>query len=488
MKLQTSVKTGRRFVACGAREIYLGSMRLEDYLKHANQRIPLIVSQLLDAQDWEPFEQRYAATGRAPYSPRYMMGLILYGVMQGVSSLRDLEKLARLDLGCMWVAGGITPDHANIGRFIVMHEESLTQGFFESLTGSILKASHSNGKRLAGDGTIIEAPCSHYKLLKEEAVRERVIKAHQALEKAPDSKVGQKELEKARQCQALFDERLAARKIHNGKGEVFISAQEPEAVVQRLKRGRGFAASYKPSVLANEDRIVVAHALHASSETRVMATMLEQSKRTTGQHAAELLLDAGYFDNTVIQCTLDREISLLCSPDKSSEEVKGEKKFRKGQFQYDAIQDTYRCPAGQDLHVITQTKPTALTRARRIYAITSCEGCALRTRCTKSAVGRRIERYPEDEARDALRIVMQHPQARRILSQRKVMVEPVFSALRRCGLDRFRRQGLQAVKREFALHILAYNLSKAVALLWGRLLLATIYCFLDNLRRTQVCY
>ncbi|GAM52224.1 hypothetical protein EBME_0687 [bacterium endosymbiont of Mortierella elongata FMR23-6] len=197
-------------------------------------------------------------------------------------------------------------------------------------------------------------------------MRERIIKAHQALEKAPDSKVGQKELERARQCQALFDERLAARKIHNGKGEVFISAQEPKAVVQRLKRGRGFAASYKPSVLANEDRIVVAHALHASSETRVMATMLETHYRAACSRTAAR---SGYFDNTVIQCTLDREISLLCSPDKSSEEVEGEKKFRKGQFQYDAIQDTYRCPAGQDLHVITQTKPTALTRARRIYAI-----------------------------------------------------------------------------------------------------------------------
>lgn len=41
-------------------------------------------------------------------------------------SLRELERLARLDLGCMWVTGSIAPDHADIGRFIVLHEESLT--------------------------------------------------------------------------------------------------------------------------------------------------------------------------------------------------------------------------------------------------------------------------------------------------------------------------------------------------------------------------
>jgi hypothetical protein len=46
------------------------------------------------------------------------------------------------------------------------------------------------------------------------------------------------------------------------------------------------------------------------------------------------------------------------------------------------------------------------------------------------------------------------------------MVEPVFASLRcRQGLNRFRRRGLKAVTCEFALHVLAYNLSKAIALL-----------------------
>ena len=38
--------------------------------------------------------------------------------MLGVSSLRSLERLARIDLGAMWVTGGFAPDHANIGRLI----------------------------------------------------------------------------------------------------------------------------------------------------------------------------------------------------------------------------------------------------------------------------------------------------------------------------------------------------------------------------------
>jgi len=46
------------------------------------------------------------------------------------------------------------------------------------------------------------------------------------------------------------------------------------------------------------------------------------------------------------------------------------------------------------------------------------------------------------------------------------MVEPVFARLRgQQHLNRFRRRGLTAVTREFALHALAYNLGRVVALL-----------------------
>jgi hypothetical protein len=93
-----------------------------------------------------------------------------------------------------------------------------------------------------------------------------------------------------------------------------------------------------------------------------------------------------------------------------------------------------------------------------VYGATACGDCHLRANCTKAAQRRRLKRYPEDEQREALRLVMQHRQARRIFSQRKAIVEPVFSSL--CcqqGLNRFRRSGLQAVKRKFALHVLAFS-------------------------------
>jgi hypothetical protein len=264
-------------------------------------------------------------------------------------------------------------------------------------------------------------------------------------------------------------------------------------MVQRLKRGRGFAASYKPSVLANEDRIITALALDASSETQVIAPMLDQSARVTGAQAEELLLDAGYFDDGVIDATLTRDVSLLCPEGQWPAKTKKEGLFHKSAFGYDPLTDTYRCPTGQTLFLLSKCGKTPRTREHGVYGATNCGECHLRANCTKAAQGRRIKRYPEDERRDALRLVMQHRQARRIFSQRKAIVEPVFSSLRcQQGLNRFRRRGLKAVKREFALHVLAYNLSRAVALLGAlffllyavvRRLSETAHCFLEHLPR-----
>ena len=61
---------------------------------------------------------------------------------------------------------------------------------------------------------------------------------------------------------------------------------------------------------------------------------------------------------------------------------------------------------------------------------------------------------------------MEQSKVKAIFAQRQAMVEPVFSNLRgKQGLNRFRRKGLPAIKREFALHAIAHNISRALALL-----------------------
>lgn len=459
--------TRRRFVAPDPREIYLGPSRLDAYLEQMGLHTPLAVAELLDDQDWSGFEQRYAPHGRAPYAPRCMLGVILYGVMQGVSSLRELEKLARTDVGCMWVSGGITPDHANLGRFIVLHDELLSGAFFEQLTSDLLRRTGSSSQRLAGDGTVIEAACSRYRTVREEAARHQAETARDDARQVPHDRARQAAAERAEAVHATLEERRAVR-AGRGKpsGHLRVSPTEPEAVVQPLKGGRGTMPAYKPSVLANADRLVVAWAHHGSSETGVLPALLDQSSRLSGAPPGELLLDAGYWSDAVLEQVLARDISLLCPQGKQPGQARqSEKYFAKDRFLYLAYEDVYRCPAGQRLAPVARYRGNASAPAYVLYGTSACVQCTLRARCTRSAHGRRLRRYAGDEAKDALRHVMEHPQAQRIYRRRQGMVEPVFSTLRLVqGLQRFRRRGPAGVRRELALHMLAYNLARAIAL------------------------
>ncbi len=491
--------TGRVFLDPEPETLYLGQISIEQHLHLAGITEPFIVRRLLAEQDWIAFESNYAETGRAPYSPRSMLGLILYGIMQGVSSLRGLERLARLDIGAMWVSGGNCPDHANIGRFIRMHRELLTGEFFVGLTRSVLTETKTGGKRLAGDGTVVEAACSHYNLLKEEATKQSLAQAEREAEQSPKDGRRQATLQQIQRAHETLQTRKAAQRSKGKPGDkICVSLHEPEAMVQPLKRGRGTGPSYKPSVVANEGRVVLGIGVHPSNESTVMADMLRQSEAISGDTVEELLLDAGYCSHKILQVSVEQDISLLCPEGKVAGQAKQSGKYySKEQFRYDDTRDAYLCPNQQWLTPLDRYRGNVQTEAYVRYATSACKDCPVKTCCTRGK-RRTIKRYQGDELKDALRIVMQQPQAQAIFAKRQAMVEPVFSILRqKQGLNRFRRRGLAGVKCEFALHILAYNLSRAVvacsdfisALLKGCLMLLLPQNFINwssRLRQEQL--
>jgi len=166
-------------------------------------------------------------------------------------------------------------------------------------------------------------------------------------------------------------------------------------------------------------------------------------------------------NDEVIKATLSCDIGLLCAAP-PGEQNQGAGKFHKSQFDYDPDSGMYRCPAGQVLHRTTRVAASAATRESVVYACASCAGCALR-QCCSTAQARRIKRYGETGRARRWGQVMQQPGAQRVFRQRKAMVEPVFARLRgQQRLNRFRRRGLAAVTRGFALRVPACNLARAV--------------------------
>ncbi|MFQ3244584.1 MAG: transposase [Arenicella sp.] len=475
-----SSSSGRVFNQPDPETIYLGQTSLKDYLKSAKITAPLVIRDLLLQQDWQSLESLYAPTGRPPFAPVAMMGLILYGIHKGISSLRRLEEFARADFGCLWVTGGIAPDHSVIGKFICRHHEQITSGLFTDITTSIIQRTGGQGDSIAGDGTVIEAAFSHYGLLKQEAVEQAHKAARQAAERKPDDPATQARLLQTQKTAEVMNTRVQNKKAKGKKTDkLCISAQEPDAMMQRQKRGRGSAPSYKPSVLVNDQRLILGQAVHASPETSIIPQMLDQSEAICGTGVREQLLDAGYCSHDVIAETLARDIRLLCPEGRVPGEGKSsDTKYHKGQFTYGPQHDCYVCPANQRLGLMSWYKGNDKAAAYQLYGTKMCTDCTLRDKCTTAKFGRRVKRYPEDEAKEALRQVMGHKAAKQRFGSRQAWVEPVFSVLRgNQGLNRFRGKGLASVQTEFGLHVLAYNLGRLLAFLY-----AECDCLLSNIK------
>jgi len=217
-------------------DIFLGNQSIDTHLEEAGISEPRVLRDILGSLDWTEFEKQYKPKGRKAYHPRLMMGIVLYGVTKGVSSLRGLEQLARMDLGCMWVGGGICPDHSVLGRFINRHSEQITNEFFMAVTRRVLEATDSNCDTVVGDGTVLQAAASRYNLIKREAALEQQQKAREAAKANPDDKELQSRKALADEVAETLERRTEARK-KKGKpsDKVKVSRTEPQAMVQPMK-------------------------------------------------------------------------------------------------------------------------------------------------------------------------------------------------------------------------------------------------------------
>jgi len=449
--------------------IFIGEESLRGYLVQNDLGWVVRLRTWISRSDLSGFVSAYDANGRRAIHPRILLGLIVYGMLQGQWSLRDLEKLARRDVGAWWICGGLQPDHSTIGKFINLHASVLTEPYFLSLTKMLARQLNLGPADVAGDGTVIEACGSRFKNLQAEALQEAAGKAREQARKDPQDAQARRRAEAVERATEVAREREGKAK---GKGRkknsVQVCLSEPEAVVQPLKN-KARRPSYKPSVLANKQRFIVGQGLDPSSETAVVRPMLRQHEQIFSARPTGLFLDAGYNSFGILAMAVEMDLDLLCPAGKQErsgcgKRGSGKQFFSKKDFLYDPKTDSYLCPAGYGLPR-RGNKHVHQGRKQYKYRCRLPADCPYRKQCTRSRLGRTIIRYEDDPLKEAMRQVLEHPKAKKKSCQRKWMVEPVFSVLRdRQGLRKFHRRGLNKVRVEFALHCTAYNLGRALRL------------------------
>lgn len=446
--------------------IRLGDRPLRDYLIEIGEGWVVDLEVALRAMDdvWVtllPPTDR----GRPPYHPRILVGLVLYGMLRGQCSLRQLEGLAARDLGAWFLCAGLRPDHSTLGNFVDVHAEQLSDDFFVGVTRKLAHALRLKVGDVAIDGTITEAAASALRGLRKESAHQRRVAAEAHAAEAPEDPERQRKADAARAVEAAIDARVEARAAQSlATASVAVSPSDPEAVFQPRKDG-AFRPAWVPSILAHESGLILGQHVEATSESAAILPLLGQHGRILDAAPTCALMDARYHCLSVIEPLVLGGVEALCpglSAKNAATPLEARKTFDKHLFVFQPDADQYVCPRGQPLLPFTSQTDQAGRRYTR-YRSTSCAGCTDRPRCTESATGRVVKRYEGDALKEAIVAKLRTPEGKAQYKRRAAMVEPPFGVLReQQGLRRFHRRGRRRVAAEFALHVTAYNLRKGL--------------------------
>ena len=110
------------------------------------------------------FAEKGCRTGRPRCGSEKLLKVILFAFMQnGISSLRELERLCKTDIRFMYLLDGIeAPSHATFGNFIRNELSSSIEQIFKDINNYIFEVDNVDLEHTYIDGTKIEANANKY--------------------------------------------------------------------------------------------------------------------------------------------------------------------------------------------------------------------------------------------------------------------------------------------------------------------------------------
>jgi len=492
--------------------LFVGHQRLKDFLVHAGLDLPLQIREMVNEVDFTVFESKYEMNGRAPYHPAIIMGLVIYGIIKNQGSLRQLEVLARADLGAHWITGGVMPDHSTIGRFLEIHTDAITTDFFENLTRGLLKRVGQPTTEWAIDGTVVESAANRFRTLKLDAAKEIMAefdgqKPSEDSTEPPDDDLppsmgessnnptlGKKtrstlKPDKLKRAIETGETNVERRRVNGADPKkVQVCTTDPEAMILLTKQGV-YRPAYMASFATTCFRMIIGYALHQYSETQPVDDLLSQATRVAGP-PENVLMDTGYHTVAIAQTAENHGAYLICPPKPSTLKRTSKKAFfsKHLDFQYLPDDDAYRCPAGETLNFKSIRNDKRRGTSGRIYCTkpSICQSCPLRDQCTPKH--RRIMRSADEHLLENLRRIHAIPENQALYSKRLGSVEPVIGALKsNQGLTRFSRFGKRSTTLELCLHACAHNVKRAAALVRFWLVLRVLEAIVEA-RRLSISF
>lgn len=423
-------------------------------------------------------------TGRPSYHPSVLLKLYIYGYLNRVQSSRRLEREALRNVEMMWLLGRLAPDHKTIAdfrkdngpaikkvcaRFVELcRQMGLLTKASVAIDGSKFKAVNTRDKNFT------KGKVERRRQQLEDSVARYLAQLDTADLQDPSEALAAKTAhlkDKLAKLASEMQKLEAYEKAMMASPDQQISLTDPDCRSMATSgRGSGVVGYNVQVAVDTEHHLIIAHEVTNSGSDRAqLANMAMQAKAVLGVDKLEAVADRGYYSGEEIKACEDAAIAVtLPKPVTSGMEAKGQ--FGKHDFVYLADDDAYRCPASEVLSYHSATVDDG--RAIRRYWTHACVTCPLKARCTKAKY-RVISRWEHEYVMEAAQKRLdENPQAMR---QRRETVEHPFGTLKmRMGATHFLMKTLPRVASEMALHVLAYNMTRAMSIMGVRPLMAAM--------------
>jgi transposase len=415
------------------------------------------------------------ATGRPAYHPGVMLKIYVYGYINQVASSRRLEREAQRNVEMMWLTQRLAPDFKTIADFRKDNGPAIRAACrqFIALCRRLDLFTHAVA---AIDGSKFKAVNARDKNFTRAKLKKRMEQVEASIERYMSAleTADRQEGELAQAKSARLKEKIAALREQMKTFEALepvveaapdhqLSLTDPDARSMATSGRRSGVVGYNvQTAVDTKHHLIVAHEVtNVGNDREQLSNMAGQAKAAMGVDALDVLADRGYFSGEeVLACEPLGVTPYVPKPLTSS--AKAEGRFGKQDFIYNAENNTYRCPAGETL----TWRFTSAENGMNLHAYwtTKCDDCSLKAQCTSSKQPRRIKRWEHEGVIDAMQERLDgKPDAMRV---RRATAEHPFGTLKAwMGATHFKMKTLEKVRTEMSLHVLAYNLKRAIAIL-----------------------
>jgi transposase len=494
------IDTSPRFIA-----VDLERQLLPGTFEHALHR-------LIDTElDLRGFDARYRndLAGAPAYPPGMLLKVVLFAYSQGIVSSRGIERACREHVTFIALSGDSAPHFTTIAAFVSGLGDEIA-GVFSQVLYLCDRQGLIGREMFAIDGVKLPSNASKARsgtradferqAAKLEAAAQAMLARHRENDALPaepgiEAKAARR-IERLERDAAQMRTWLQAHPTdrRGAKGSVRKSNRTDNDSA-KMATSKGVIQGYT-GVAAVDDRhqiIVEAQAHGTGSEQELLLPVVDA---TAAIRTAQTLMtaDAGYHSAANLKALAEQQIPALIAdngmrkrderfrdqakyqqlPDPLYDKTKSAKKakhYRPGDFDYDPVAGTCRCPAGKMLYQNgANCIHNGYVAVKFQGALRDCVPCVQRTQCLRTPEKTKARQVCFFRGKagataasytDRMKQALDSERGRALYGGRFATVEPVFGNLRHNKrLNRFTLRGRPKVDAQWKLYCLVHNIEK----------------------------